>query len=121
MGNSCDRAKQFMPFAALRGYYELVQEKERVIEPRRELSDEQAEVLSRRLCHIQKGMMVTVRRYRDDAYETVRGVVSRISPEFRHLTIVKTRIPFDDILTVDAAELDALERAGEREDFGSMQ
>ena len=37
-----DRAAQFMPFAALTGYYDLVRERERVSEPRREPSEEEA-------------------------------------------------------------------------------
>lgn len=37
------RARQFMPFASLRGYYAYVREQERHREPRRELSDDQAE------------------------------------------------------------------------------
>ena len=36
-----DRAQQFMPFAALKGYYDLIRERERVAEPKRELTDEQ--------------------------------------------------------------------------------
>ena len=35
-----DRAKQFMPFAALKGYSEALRKKERIIVPRRELSEE---------------------------------------------------------------------------------
>ena len=30
------RAAQFMPFAALKGYYDLIRERERVAEPKRE-------------------------------------------------------------------------------------
>lgn len=37
-----DRARQFMPFAALRGYYDLVHAKEAVPESRRPLSDDEA-------------------------------------------------------------------------------
>ena len=44
-----DRAQQFMPFAALKGYYDLIRERERVVEPKRELTDEQALELSRKL------------------------------------------------------------------------
>lgn len=114
--NNIERAKQFMPFAALRGYYELVREQERVTEPRRELSDEEADILSQRLGHIQKGMVVRVRHYDTDAYVTTQGVVSRICPEFHRLTIIKREIRYEDILSVDATELDALDAAGEREE-----
>ena len=41
-----DRARQFMPFASLRGYYDFIREQERVKEPRRELSEDDAQELS---------------------------------------------------------------------------
>ena len=44
-----DRAQQFMPFAALKGYYDLIRERERVVEPKRELTDEQKEKVRRSL------------------------------------------------------------------------
>ena len=43
------RAAQFMPFAALKGYYDLIRERERVAEPKRELTDEQKEKVRRSL------------------------------------------------------------------------
>ena len=35
-----------MPFASLRGYYDFIREQERVKEPRRELSEDDAQELS---------------------------------------------------------------------------
>ena len=37
-----DRAVQFAPFAALKGYYECVKLQERITEPRKELSEDEA-------------------------------------------------------------------------------
>ena len=37
-----DRARQFMPFMALKGYFELCREQERCPAPRRELTEEEA-------------------------------------------------------------------------------
>lgn len=116
--NNIERAKQFMPFAALRGYYDLVRLQERVTEPRRELSEGEADILSQRLGHIQKGMAVKVQHYETDGYITTQGIVSRICPESQRITVVKTEILYEDILTIDAPELDALTAAGEREDDG---
>ena len=99
------RAKQFMPFAALRGYYAMILSKNRVVEPRRELIGDAADRLSAKLGQLKKGMMVRIRFYRVDAYETVGGIVTRIDPEYRYLTIVKTKIPFDDIVDVSGAEV----------------
>ena len=94
------RAKQFMPFAALRGYYDMIQTKNRVVEPKKEIVADEAERLSDKLSQVKKNMMVRVRYYQTDAYVNIEGIVTRIDPEFRYLTIVKTKIPFDDIIDV---------------------
>ena len=83
----------------------MVLAKNRVVEPRRELIGDTAERLSRKLALIKKGMMITLRFYRTDAYDTITGLVTRIDPEYRHITIVKTKIPFDDITDVSGAEI----------------
>ena len=51
-------------------------------------------------------MMITVRFYRTDAYETITGMVTRIDPEYRYITIVKTKIPFDDITDIIFNDID---------------
>ena len=94
------RAKQFMPFAALRGYYTMIREKTRIIEPRKELVADEADRISDKLNQIKKNMMVRIRHYVVDSYVTTEGIVTRIDPEFRYLTIVKTKIPFDDIIDI---------------------
>ncbi|MCH3943546.1 MAG: YolD-like family protein [Atopobiaceae bacterium] len=99
-GPRADRAQQFMPFAALRGYYDLVRERERVVEPRHELTDEQAAALSRRMLRVRKGQMVAVTHYAGDAYVTTRGLCTAVDLTFRSITVVKERILFDDIVDV---------------------
>lgn len=92
-----DRAAQFMPFAALRGYYELIRRQERVPEPRHELTDEEALALSRTVARIRRGQVVRAVYYDGDAYATLTGCVARIDLVERELTLVQTRIPLDDI------------------------
>lgn len=92
-----NRAAQFMPFAALRGYYELVRQQQRVREPRHELTDEEAEALSRTVSQLRRGQVVRVVHYNRDAYETLTGCVARIDLVSRELMVVKTPIRLDDI------------------------
>ena len=73
-----DRAQQFMPFAALKGYYDLIRERERVAEPKRELTDEQALELSRKLSQLKRREMACIVHYDGEAYVTARGLVSDI-------------------------------------------
>ena len=49
-----DRAKQFLPFNSLRGFYDLVRIKEKIITPRRELTSDELEKLSFRYNQLEK-------------------------------------------------------------------
>ncbi len=91
------RAKQFMPFDALKGFREALEEKERIIVPKRDLSEEQKAELDFKLHQIKKMDIVTVEYFQNDAYVQVTGVVSRIDKNSRILKIVNTKIPFEDI------------------------
>lgn len=98
-----ERAQQFMPFAALKGYYDLIRDRERVVEPKRELTDEKALELSQRFAQIKRREMASVVYYDGEAYVTVRGLVSDIDLAGRTITIVRTRIPFDAIAEIEPA------------------
>ena len=52
--NREDRAKQFMPFAALKGYPEALRKKEKIVVPKIELPEEYQEELERKLRQIKK-------------------------------------------------------------------
>ena len=92
-----DRARQFMPFASLR-------EQERVKEPRRELSEDDAQELSDVLGKTTRGVMLRVVFYDKDHYETAVGLVSEFDPVFRSLCIVRRKIPFGDIYRAEILE-----------------
>lgn len=96
-----ERARQFMPFASLLGYYDFIREQERVKEPRRELSDDQAEELSARLSGFSRGDIVRVKHYAADHYEVTEGVLTEFDEVFRRMTIVRTGVRFDDIVSAE--------------------
>lgn len=99
-----DRAAQFMPFAALTGYYDLVRAQERVREPRHDLSDEDVERISAELARVRKGSLVRVTHYQDDAYVTQEGIVTAIDVAFHELRVVRTRIRFEDVWRVEVLD-----------------
>lgn len=92
-----DRAKQFMPFAALKGYSEALRKKEKIVVPKAEVAEEYAEALDRKLRQVKKNDMITVVYFCNDEYLKKTGMVSRIDDTARVLKIVNTKIPFDDI------------------------
>lgn len=95
-----DRAKQFMPFSALKGLSEALASKERIIVPKVELSEEMAEELDRKMHQLERGKIVTVTYFHKDEYLKITGMVARIDETSRLLQIVNTKINFDDILDV---------------------
>lgn len=92
-----DRAKLFLPFDALKGFREALAEREHLAVARRELSEDSAEELDRKLRRLRPGDMVTVFYYKGNGYVEQSGLVSRIDGERRILRIVGTEIPFDEI------------------------
>ena len=92
-----DRAKQFMPFAALRGYYDVVREKELIISDKKELTEEELFELNQMVSSIKKGDVVSVTYYKQNGYITISGVINQIDKVLGSMRIVKTDIPFRDI------------------------
>lgn len=95
-----ERAKQFMPFDALKGFREALEEKERIVVPKRELSEEQKEELNFKMRHVRKGDIITVEYFHDGEYVQVMGMVSGIDEVGRVIKIVNTKIEMEDIVEV---------------------
>ena len=95
-----DRAKQFMPFAALKGLPEALTLKEKITVPKIELSEEMAQILDQEMYKLSKGSIATVVYFHKDEYIKITGMVARIDETGRILQIVNTKIPFDDILNI---------------------
>ncbi|MDE7197420.1 MAG: YolD-like family protein [Lachnospiraceae bacterium] len=96
-----ERAKQFVPFAALRGLPDALAAKEKVLVPKIELSPEMAEELDRQMHLIAKGKMASVVYFHKGEYIKITGLVARIDQTSRMLQIVNTKIPFEDILQIE--------------------
>ena len=92
-----DRASQFMPFAALKGFEEALREKERIEVEKVLLSEENLEYLDYQLSLLKVGDMVTVIYFEKGAYFSRTGLISKIKKDARYLTVVTTDICFDDI------------------------
>lgn len=99
-----NRAKQFMPFDALTGLRAALAERERIIVPKRELSEEQKEELDYKLQALQVGDMITAEYFHDGEYLQVTGMISRIDASSRVLQVVNTKIAFEDIADLKEGE-----------------
>lgn len=103
-----DRAAQFMPFAALTGYGEAIDETGRLTEERLELDEDEASALDERLRLIRERAAghpeISVTYFRPDArkaggaYVTVTGRIKKIDEYEKSLVMEdKTRIPLREV------------------------
>lgn len=98
-----DRAKQFMPFAALKGLPEALAKKEKIIVPKMELSDDYKEELNRTLLQVRKNDIITIVYFYQDSYLKITGMVSRINTTAGYIQIVNTKIPIEDIYSCSSS------------------
>ena len=96
-----DRAKQFMPFSAVKGLAEALQKKEKIVVPKAELSPEMAEELNYKMHLLEKGKIATVVYFNKGEYLKTTGIVARIDETSRVIQIVNTKVRFDDILDIN--------------------
>ena len=95
-----NRAKQFMPFDALKGFREALAEKEKIVVPRRDLSEEQKEELDHKLRSLHRLDTVTVEYFQEGEDVQVTGVISGIDENRRVLKLVNTEIPFEALSAI---------------------
>lgn len=98
-----ERAKQFMPFAAVTGLGQALAKKERQLLkiPRKELSEDESELLNKRLNEIEKGDKITVVYFFDGEYITLSGTLLSFEPSSRTLQIGTERISFEDLFSIE--------------------
>ena len=101
-----ERAKQFMPFDAMKGLKEALREREErhLREEKRELSEEAAERLSAQINRVTKGALVKVQYYKAFHEMTLQGKVTNIDFVYRYLVIGEERIYFDDLYKLTIKE-----------------
>ena len=95
-----ERAGQFMPFSALKGYDECIENENRYVEDKRILSEEQTQELNQKLLQIQSGSHLKLTYFKADSFKKgglyleFEGIVKRFDKY--HL-----RLFFDDDFTID--------------------
>ena len=99
-----NRAKQFVPFAALKGYEEALRAKEKIVVEKIELSEEKKEELDYKLHQIKKNDIITVIYFYKDEYIKLEGMVSRLDTDAKIIKVVNTKIPFEDIYELQGAD-----------------
>jgi hypothetical protein len=100
-----DRARQFMPFAALRGYGQQVEQVERDLlrDERHELAEEEARLMSERVVSLRRGDQVRLWVYDGGhgGYREVVGRVDEVVVALRRLRVEGVWYEFADLGALD--------------------
>lgn len=100
MDNRGNRAKQFLPFDALKGFQEALREKEREFEEKRELSEESLKVLDEELNRIEIGSRVKIKYYKNRKYVNIDGIVTNVNTIKKKIKIDEENINLGDIIEI---------------------
>ena len=110
------RAKQFAPFAALRGLDETIRQQEIIYEPKRDLSEEKKTELDNKLRLLSKGMMIQVDYFIESSEFpgkgkncSIEGIIEFFDPSI-YLRIGDTEIPVSEITDLSGRIFDDLEQ-----------
>ena len=99
--NRVSRAKQFLPFDALKGFSEALREKEIEYEEKKELSEESLVELNDKFNQIEIGRSVRLRFYRNGKYVEAYGRVTNIDYIRKKIQIDKNvNINTSDIISI---------------------
>ena len=96
-----DRAKQFLPFDALKGFREALYEKEKIKDNKKELSEEKMRDLERIFQKIMKGRSILIKHYENLIYTETIGQVKKINDVEKKIEIDKGWIAYENIIDVE--------------------
>ena len=104
--NREDRAKQFLPFDAMKGLKEAMERQEELLSrvEKTELGEEDAERLSLALSQVERGDAVRLTVFLGGHYRTLTGTVTHFDPVRRLLTLEGRTLPFDDLTSLEVLQ-----------------
>lgn len=102
MRSNVSRAKQFLPFDALKGFSEALREKEIEYEEKRDLSEESLIELNDKFNQIEKGDYIKTKYYKNGRYIEIIGIVTNID-------YMKKKIQINKNINVNTCDIVSIE------------
>ena len=98
-----DRAKQFLPFDALKGLQDALREKEKEYEEKKELSEESYKELQNEFNKIEIGKIAKIRYYKDKNYTDIIGKITNID-------YIKKKIQINEVENINISDIVEIKR-----------
>lgn len=96
-----DRARQFMPFAALKGYEDMAHGREFTALPKHKLTAEEARIFSDTVSELRKSDFVRVAYYDKGEHRVTEGAVAYKDEAIKTMRVGSLDIVFDDIESIE--------------------
>ena len=100
MQNDIDRARQFLPFDALKGFRESLEKTEMILENKKILAIDSEEELNNKFLTLSIGSRVLVKFYYQFEYIETYGIIKKIDTIYKNLYLSNSKISFDDIIDI---------------------
>ena len=95
------RAQIFQSFDALKGFREILKEKERIIVPKKILSEDDLAELDYKIHQVKIGMIIQIPYYDNGQYIQLEGIVSKLNLETKMIQIVKKKVDLQSIYSIN--------------------
>lgn len=95
------RAQIFQSFDALKGFREILKEQEKVVVPKKILSEDDLDMLDRKVQQIKTGMIIKIVYFESGQYIALEGLVSKINLDTRIIQIVKKKVNLMNVVEID--------------------
>lgn len=99
-----DRAKQFMPFDALKGFREAIKEKEKQVENRTSMDEDNINKINKVLSKLKVGLRIKVTYYEEYRYISKVMNIKKLSFQSGKIIINNNVIYFDDLKDITILE-----------------
>ncbi len=96
-----DRAKQFMPFDALKGFREALKEKEKLVEDKILLDEDSSKIINEILTTLKVGDTVKITYYSDYKYIDKIINIKKLSYQSGKIILNNNIIYYDDIKNIE--------------------
>lgn len=101
MQNNINRASQFIPFDALKGFKEALKQVENQAETKKILSEDLFENINIKLKTLKKGDKINIEYYYQTDYINTIDIVKKVDYNFKKIYLFNSIIDFDDIFNIE--------------------
>ena len=100
MENRDFRAKQFLPFDALKGFYDAIGYENIIKRDKKTLSEDMLMNLDKKINNLKKGDDVLIKYYSNFDYIETSGIIKKIDKVYKRIYLLNSVIDIEDVIDI---------------------